>query len=102
AVIGEGMGFVGIILVMGLYIFLMRRIVSTAYIARDRFGYLVNCGIFGMFMVYFSVNFGMLLGLNPVAGVPLPLLSYGGSNLVSTMIAIGITQSIYSRRYALT
>ncbi|MCK4936280.1 MAG: rod shape-determining protein RodA [Elusimicrobiales bacterium] len=102
AVIGEEMGFVGIILVMGLYIFLMRRIVSTAYIARDRFGYLVNCGIFGMFMVYFSVNFGMLLGLNPVAGVPLPLLSYGGSNLVSTMIAIGITQSIYSRRYALT
>ncbi|MBU2529874.1 MAG: rod shape-determining protein RodA [Elusimicrobia bacterium] len=102
AVIGEEMGFMGFMLVMGLYIFLMGRIVSTAYVARDRFGYLVNCGIFGMFMVYFSVNFGMLLGLNPVAGVPLPLLSYGGSNLVSTMIAIGITQSIYSRRYALT
>ncbi len=101
AVIGEEMGFTGFILVMGLYIFLMTRIISTAYVARDRFGYLVNCGIFGMFMIYFSVNFGMLLGLNPVAGVPLPLLSYGGSNLVSTMIAIGITQSIYSRRYAL-
>ncbi|MCG2724741.1 MAG: rod shape-determining protein RodA [Elusimicrobia bacterium] len=101
AVIGEEMGFVGIILVMSLYIFLMRRVINIAYLARDRFGYLVNCGIFGMFAVYFSINFGMLLGLNPVAGVPLPLLSYGGSNLVSTMIAIGITQSIYSRRYAL-
>ncbi len=102
AVIGEEMGFVGMILVMGLYVFLMRRVVNTAYMAKDRFGYLVNSGIFGMFLVYFSVNFGMLLGLNPVAGVPLPLLSYGGSNLVSTMIAIGITQSIYSRRFALT
>lgn len=101
AVIGEEMGFVGIILVMSLYVFLMRKVINIAYLARDRFGYLVNCGIFGMFAVYFSINFGMLLGLNPVAGVPLPLLSYGGSNLVSTMIAIGITQSIYSRRYAL-
>ena len=101
AVIGEEMGFMGVIIVMGLYVFLMRRIVRIAYLSRDRFGYLVNCGIFGMFMVYFSVNFGMLLGLNPVAGVPLPLLSYGGSNLVSTMIAIGIVQSVYSRRYTL-
>ena len=70
-------------------------------LARDRFGYLVNCGIFGMLMVYFCINFGMLLGLSPVAGVPLPLVSYGGSNLVATLIAIGLVQSIYARRYAL-
>ena len=95
------MGFWGMLLVMGLYVLVMRRIMQGARLARDRFGYLVNCGIFGMFMVYFCINFGMLLGLSPVAGVPLPLVSYGGSNLVATLIAVGLVQSIYARRYAL-
>jgi rod shape determining protein RodA len=54
-----------------------------------------------MFMIYFFINFGMLLGLSPVAGVPLPLLSYGGSNLVATLLSLGLVQSIYARRYAL-
>ena len=101
AVVGEEMGFWGTMLVMGLYVLVLGRIRLCAKLARDRFGYLVNCGIFGMFMVYFFINFGMLLGLTPVAGVPLPLLSYGGSNLAATLIAIGLVQSIYARRYAL-
>ena len=54
-----------------------------------------------MFLVYFCINFGMLLGLSPVAGVPLPLVSYGGSNLVATLMALGIAESVYARRYAL-
>ncbi len=101
AVVGEEMGFWGTMLVMGLYVIILSRIRACANLARDRFGYLVNCGIFGMFMVYFCINFGMLLSLAPVAGVPLPLLSYGGSNLVATMISLGLVQSIYARRYAL-
>lgn len=101
AVIGEEMGFWGMLLVTGLYAMLMRRIVLTARLARDRFGYLVSCGVFGMFLVYFCINFGMLLGLAPVAGVPLPLVSYGGSNLVAMMLALGIAESVYARRYAL-
>lgn len=101
AVVGEEMGFWGTMLVAGLYVLVLRRIMLTAKLARDRFGYLVSCGIFGMFMVYFFINFGMLLGLIPVAGVPLPLLSYGGSNMVATLTAAGIMQSIYARRYAL-
>ncbi|MBI4655159.1 MAG: rod shape-determining protein RodA [Elusimicrobia bacterium] len=101
AVIGEEMGFWGTMIVMVLYIFIMRRLIFIAHIARDRFGYLTICGIFGMFMIYFLVNFGMLLGLSPVAGVPLPLLSYGGSNLVATLTAVGVAQSVYARRYAL-
>ncbi len=101
AVVGEELGFWGMLLVMGLYVLLMGRIMQGARLARDRFGYLVNCGIFGMFLVYFCINFGMLLGFVPVAGVPLPLLSYGGSNLVATMAAIGIAESVYARRYAL-
>ena len=102
AVVGEELGFWGMMLVNGLYVLLIGRIMQGARLARDRFGYLVNCGIFGMFLVYFGMNFGMLLGLTPVAGVPLPLLSYGGSNLVATLAAIGIAQSVYARRYALT
>jgi len=101
AVVGEEMGFWGTMLVIGLYVLVLGRIRMCAKLARDRFGYLVNCGIFGMFMVYFCMNFGMLLGLTPVAGVPLPLLSYGGSNLVATLMALGLVQSIYARRYAL-
>ena len=101
AVVGEELGFWGMMLVTGLYVLMMGRIMQGARLARDRFGYLVNCGIFGMFLVYFGMNFGMLLGLTPVAGVPLPLLSYGGSNLVATLAAIGIAESVYARRYAL-
>jgi len=101
AVVGEEMGFCGTILVMCLYVLILGRVRACAKLARDRFGYLVNCGVFGMFMVYFCINFGMILGFSPVAGVPLPLLSYGGSNLVATLIALGLVQSIYARRYAL-
>lgn len=101
AVVGEEMGFWGTMLVMGLYLLVLSRLRHCARLARDRFGYLAACGIFGMFMVYFLINFGMLLGLSPVAGVPLPLLSYGGSNLVATLITLGLAQSIYARRYAL-
>jgi rod shape determining protein RodA len=101
AVVGEELGFWGMLLVMGLYVLLMRRVMQGARLARDRFGYLVNCGVFAMLIIYFCINFGMLLGLTPVAGVPLPLLSYGGSNLVATMAALGIAESVYARRYAL-
>lgn len=98
AVAGEEFGFLGMTLIAVLYAVLMRRIMSTAKMARDRFGYLVCGGIFAMFLVYFSVNFGMMLGFAPVAGVPLPLISYGGSNLLATMLALGIVQSVYARR----
>jgi len=101
AVVGEEMGFLGMLLVAVLYTVIMRRLMQCARLARDRFGYLVCCGIFGMFLVYFCINFGMILGMAPVAGVPLPLLSYGGSNLVATLMALGIAESIYGRRYAL-
>lgn len=98
AVAGEELGFFGMTLIIGLYALLMRRIMLAAKVSRDRYGYLVCCGIFAMFLVYFSVNFGMMLGFAPVAGIPLPLISYGGSNLMATLLAIGTAQSVYSRR----
>ncbi|MDT8285536.1 MAG: FtsW/RodA/SpoVE family cell cycle protein [Elusimicrobiales bacterium] len=101
AVVGEEMGFFGTGLVMALYLTLLYRLKSAAQMARDRFGYLLCCGIFSLYLVYFLINFGMLLGFAPVAGVPLPLVSYGGSNLVATFFALGLAESVYSRRYAL-
>ncbi len=101
AVVGEEMGFMGTGLVMALYLALLYRLKSAAQLARDRFGYLLCCGIFSLYMVYFLINFGMLLGFAPVAGVPLPLVSYGGSNMVATFFALGLAESVYSRRYAL-
>ncbi len=98
AVVGEEMGLWGTLLVLGLYLLMLWRIITIAYMSGDRYGYLICAGIFGMFFTYMMVNFGMLTGVVPVAGIPLPLISYGGSNLVSSLWALGVVQSVYSRR----
>ncbi|WP_428897067.1 rod shape determining protein RodA [Parelusimicrobium proximum] len=98
AVLGEEMGLMGTISVLGLYLLVLWRIMLIGINASDRYGYLICSGIFGMFLTYVIINFGMLIGLMPVAGIPLPLISYGGSNLVASMIALGIVESVYARR----
>lgn len=98
AVVGEELGMWGMFLVLGLYLLILWRIVVIAYMSSDRYGYLVCAGIFGMFFTYMLVNFGMLLGIVPVAGIPLPFISYGGSNLVASLWALGVVQSVYARR----
>ncbi len=98
AVVGEELGLWGTLLVLGLYLLILWRIAVVAYLASDRYGYLVCSGIFGMFLTYMLINFGMLIGLFPVAGIPLPFISYGGSNLVSSLLALGTVQSVYARR----
>lgn len=100
AVIGEEMGFLGTMGVLGLYMLLLWRIVDTARQARDRYGYLVCCGLGSIFGFSLLVNVGMCLGFVPVAGIPLPLLSYGGSNLAMALFSLGIVGNIYARRYA--
>lgn len=100
AVVGEEMGFWGAAGVLVLYLVLIWRVVSAARLSRDRYGFLVCCGIAAMFASHLLINVGMCLGLFPVAGVPLPLLSYGGSSLVMTLWALGIVVNIYSRHYA--
>ena len=98
AVLGEELGLFGTLSVLALYIILLWRTAAIAAMASDRYGFLVCCGVFGVFFTYMIVNFGMLIGLMPVAGVPLPFISYGGSNLVASMWAFGIVESVYSRR----
>lgn len=101
AVLGEETGLLGTLGVLGLYLLLLWRTAVVAILSSDRFGYLVCCGIFGIFFTYMIVNFGMLIGIVPVAGIPLPFISYGGSNLVASMWAFGIVESVYRRRLSI-
>ncbi len=98
AVVGEELGLWGTLSILGLYLLMLWRIIVVAYSSSDRYGYLVCSGIFGMFFTYMLVNFGMLIGIVPVAGIPLPFISYGGSNLVASLLALGVVQSVYARR----
>jgi len=98
AVAGEELGLWGTLLMLGLYLLILWRIMAVGYSSSDKYGYLICSGIFGMFFTYMLVNFGMLIGIVPVAGIPLPFISYGGSNLVASFFALGVVQSVYARR----
>lgn len=98
AVIAEEMGLLGASVVLILFSFLLYRMKEIARSARDNFGYLLAVGIISMLFCQTLVNVGMNVGLVPVAGVPLPLVSYGGSSLVVIMTSIGIAESIYRKK----
>jgi len=101
SVIGEELGFVRSVFILALYFLIVWRGFEIALVSRDRFGSLVASGFSAMFAFYFVLNLGMTMGLAPVAGVPLPLVSYGGSAMVSSLFAIGLLLSIHWRRYLL-
>ncbi|MGH9856252.1 MAG: rod shape-determining protein RodA, partial [Acidobacteriota bacterium] len=94
ASIGEELGFVGIMLVLGLYGILFWRIIRIIYATQDRFGQLLAAGTFFTLLTSFVVSAGMNMGLLPVTGIPLPLISYGGSNLVFTFVLLGLVESV--------
>ncbi len=94
ASIGEELGFVGVLLVASLYAVLLWRMVRIACTTSDTFGQLLGVGAFLSILLSFFVSAGMNIGLLPVTGIPLPLISYGGSNLVSTFLLLGIVQSV--------
>ena len=101
ATIGEEMGFFGASAILALYMVVLWRIAAAARQARDRYGYLVCSGLASMFAFVMVLNIGMCVGLMPVAGIPLPLISYGGSSLVINLWSLGVVANIYTRRYAL-
>lgn len=98
AVIAEELGLFGALFVLALYLALLYRIREAALLARDNFGYLLAVGVIVMLFVQILINVGMNIGVVPVAGVPLPFLSYGGSSLVVILSAMGLVQSVYMRR----
>jgi len=98
ASIAEELGLLGSLFVIGLYGIMFYRMRMIALAAPDNFGFLVTIGIMLMFFVQVWENVGMNIGLMPVTGIPLPLLSYGGSSLITILASIGILSSINSRK----
>ncbi|NCA70187.1 MAG: rod shape-determining protein RodA [Sphingobacteriia bacterium] len=98
AVIGEELGFTGILALLALYLFIILRGLVITVSAQDRYGRLLAGGLTLVFFVYVMVNTGMVTGLLPVVGVPLPLISYGGTSMVTLMIGFGIIMAIQTHR----
>ncbi|MBQ5999808.1 MAG: rod shape-determining protein RodA [Treponema sp.] len=99
SIYSEETGFVGGLLVFGLYMIIMLRIVRIIKNTSNRFGLYIAAGFLGMFMIHFFINVGMVMGMMPITGIPLLFLSYGGSSLLTAMSAIGILMSINSRKF---
>ena len=95
AAVGETYGFIGGAIVLSLYALLIWRTLRILTMSKNLFGTLIAAGILAMLMFQVFVNVGMTIGIMPITGVPLPLLSYGGSSVIVTFIAIGLLQSIY-------
>ena len=98
AVIGEETGFVGVLLLMILYLVILARGLRLATLAPNRFGRLLAGGLMLTFFAHVFVNIAMVCGLIPVVGVPLPLVSYGGTSALSILIGCGIVMSIHTHR----
>ena len=94
-----GTGFVGSAVVLILYLAMLLWGLVIARNSKDGFGAMLAVGVVGTLFWPAALNLGMVLGLAPVIGVPLPLFSYGGSALVSTLIALGLLMNVSMRRY---
>jgi len=99
AVLAEELGFVGVAIVLGLFYYLFYRGIAAARASQDRLGTYVCLLVVAWLAGQMAVNVGMVLGRLPTIGVPLPLLSYGGSSLVSAICGIGLILSVRARRF---
>lgn len=99
SVLSEEHGFIGSLATAGLFLLLLIKGIKIASQARDKFGALVAVGVMAYMFWHVSINIGMVIGLLPIVGVPLPLLSYGGSSMLTTMAGLGLLSSVAYRRY---
>ena len=100
SIFSEEWGFLGSLVLFVLYLFIIWKGFDTARNARDIEGTYLSLGVTYMFSFYFIVNIGMTLGLMPVVGIPLPLMSYGGTALLSNFVALSIVENVRTRRFA--
>ncbi len=94
----EEHGFVGVMVALGLYFVLLMQIVQNAQMAPDRAGLFLCMGVAALVLFHLLVNVGMVIGRMPVTGIPLPLMSYGGSSLLTMFLLLGLVQSVRLRR----
>ena len=99
AAYAEEHGFVGCLIVLLLYFILLMRLIQNAQTAPDRAGTLIIMGVVAVLVFHILVNVGMVVGFMPVTGIPLPLMSYGGSSVLFTFLALGIVNNIRMRRF---
>jgi rod shape determining protein RodA len=97
-VIGEEFGFIGSILVLVIFLYLFLRILKVAAATKDEFLSLTIIGILSVYIIHYLINIGMVVGILPVIGIPLPFVSYGGSSLLANMFMLGIIANIYLTR----
>ena len=96
--VAETMGFVGCIILLALYAFVIYRMLRLSYHTSDRFGRLVIVGVASMLIFHMFENVGMNIGVMPITGIPLPFISYGGSNLIANMAGIGLVLNVTKRK----
>lgn len=99
SVAGEELGFRGAGLLLGLYALMLFRIWRIAVRATDSFDRLLTIGVMAMFLFQVFQSAGMTMGMMPVTGIPLPLVSYGGSSMLTSMVALGLVMGVYRRRF---
>jgi rod shape determining protein RodA len=97
SVVGEEFGFVGAAVVLSLFALLIWRALRILTMAKNLYGALIAGGITAMLMFQVFVNVGMTIGIMPITGIPLPLMSYGGSSVIVTFLAVGLLQSIHAQ-----
>lgn len=99
SILAEEWGFAGGILVFSLLLSILLRIVHIIKTSSNKYGMYIAAGVFGMFFFHILENIGMVMGLMPITGIPLPFLSYGGSSLLTNMMACGAVMSVRYRRF---
>lgn len=99
SVVGEELGFAGSFTVLACYFLIIMRSIRIAQTARDNLGVFLALGSVSVLFFHILVNVGMVVGLVPITGIPLPLLSYGGSSMVTTFILLGLIMNVGMRRY---
>ncbi len=97
SVVGEEFGFMGTALVLSLFALLIWRALRILTMSKDLFGTLIAAGVLAMLMHQIFVNVGMTIGIMPITGITLPLMSYGGSSVIATFIALGLLQSVHAQ-----
>jgi rod shape determining protein RodA len=98
AILAEELGFIGAMVLFGLFVLLIWRVLVAGWRSRDPFGTLFSAGVASMILFQLIVNVGMVMGVMPITGIPLPFVTHGGASLVSMAIGLGILQSINIRQ----
>ena len=99
AVLAEDLGFLGGLVLLALFGLLLWRVLLIGWQARDALGMLISVGLASMILFQLVINVGMAIGIMPVTGIPLPLVSYGGSSMISLLFGLGILQSVRMRSH---